>query len=47
MKKNEERLSLGWLFFWFVFIPPIGYIWLFFEWASGRECIMRKNEKKD
>ena len=43
MKTKQEELSLGWLFFWFVVIPPIGYIWLFLEWWDSKKCIVEKN----
>lgn len=32
---NQEKLSLGWILFWLIIIPPIGVIWLFIEVLSG------------
>jgi len=26
--------SAGWLLFWLIFVPPIGYIWLLFDMKS-------------
>ncbi len=42
MKKKEKELSLGWMLFWFIVIPPIGYIWLFLEWISNDKCMVRE-----
>jgi len=33
MAKKEEH-SLGWLLFWLIIIPPIGYFWLILLWLS-------------
>ena len=41
-KMKETKLSLGWLLFWFVVIPPVGYIWLFLEWIGGGKCVVKK-----
>ena len=35
MTEKDERMlvldgSSGWLLFWLILVPPIGYIWLFF-----------------
>jgi len=42
VKKNESELSLGWMLFWFIVIPPIGYVLLFLEWWSSDKCIVRE-----
>ena len=36
---KKETSSLGWLLFWLIFIPPIGYIWLILLWLDGNKIV--------
>jgi len=47
MDKKLEKHSLGWLLFWFIFFPPIGYIWLFTLWVTGHNAIKKAVEEAD